>query len=96
MQVRELPRGGQYSYKGNVINVPADIQPTINCLPRPMDENFTVAIQLKKKLSYKKTKKQTDFKENVRPLRVLTALHCLVNTSEFYKRSSKAVNNSWF
>ena len=78
MQIRELPRGGQYSLKGNVINVPVDIQPTINCLPRPMDENFTVAIQLKKKLSYKKV----DFKENVRPLRVLTALHWLMNNIE--------------
>ena len=29
MQIRELPRGGQYSLKGNVINVPVDIQPTI-------------------------------------------------------------------
>ena len=48
MQIRELPRGGQYSLKGNVINVPVDIQPTINCLPMPMDENFIVAIQLKK------------------------------------------------
>ena len=55
MQIRELPRGGQYSLKGNVINVPVDIQPTINCLPRPMDENFTVATQLKKKLAYKKS-----------------------------------------
>ena len=81
MQIRELPRGGQYSLKGNVINVPVDIQPTINCLPRPMDENFTVAIQLKKKLSYKKV----DFKENVRPLRVLTALHWLMNNSELYR-----------
>ena len=27
MQIRELPRGGQYSLKGNVINVPVDIQP---------------------------------------------------------------------
>ena len=25
MQIRELPRGGQYSLKGNVINVPVDI-----------------------------------------------------------------------
>ena len=66
MQIRELPRGGQYSLKGNVINVPVDIQPTVSCLPRPMDENFTIAVQLKKKLSYKKV----DFKENVRPLRV--------------------------
>ena len=92
MQIRELPRGGQYSLKGNVINVPVDIQPTINCLPRPMDENFTVAIQLKKKLSYKKV----DFKENVRPLRVLSALHWLMNNSELYKKSGIVVDDSWF
>ena len=92
MQIRELPHGGQYSLKGNVINVPVDIQPTINSLPRPMDENFTVAIQLKKKLSYKKV----DFKENVRPLRVLSALHWLMNNSELYKKSGIVVDDNWF
>ena len=92
MQIRELPRGGQYSLKGNVINVPVDIQPTINSLPRPMDEHFTVAIQLKKKLSYKKV----DFKENVRPLRVLSDLHWLMSNSELYKRSGIVLNDSWF
>ena len=56
-----------------------------------MDENFTVAIQLKKKLSFK----TVDFKENVRPLRVLTALHWLVNNSESYKNSGIAVNDNW-
>ena len=92
MQIRELPRGGQYSVKGNVINVPVDIQPTINCLPRPMDENFKVAIQLKKKLSYKKV----DFKENVRPLRVLSALHWLMNNSELYKKLGIVVDITGF
>ena len=92
MQIRELPRGGQYSLKGNVINVPVDIQPTVSCLPRPMDENFTIAVQLKKKLSYKKV----DFKENVRPLRVLTALHWLVNKSELYKRAGVEIDADWF
>ena len=92
MQIRELPRGGQYSLKGNVINVPVDIQPTVSCLPRPMDENFTIAVQLKKKLSYKKV----DFKENVRPLRVLTALHWLVNKSELYKKAGVEIDVDWF
>ena len=92
MQIRELPRGGQYSLKGNVINVPVNIQPTVSCLPRPMDENFTIAVQLKKKLSYKKV----DFKENVGPLRVLTALHWLVNKSELYKRSGVEIDVNWF
>ena len=49
MQRRELPLGGQYSLKGNV-----NIQPTVNGLPRPIDEKFTVAVQLKKKLAYQK------------------------------------------
>ena len=62
MQIRELPRGGQYSRKGNVINLPVDIQPTTNSLPRPMDGNFTVAIQLKRNFHLKKliSKKMSD------------------------------------
>ena len=89
MQIRELPRGVQYCLKGNVIYVPVDVQPTLSCLPRPMDENFTIAVQLKKKLSYKKV----DFKENVRPL---IALHWLVNKSELYKRSGVEIDANWF
>ena len=64
----------------------------MSCLPRPMDENFTIAVQLKKKLSYK----NVDFKENVRPLRVLTALHWLFNKSELYKRSRVKIDVNWF
>ena len=59
MQIRELPLDGQYQ-NVIVINVPLDIPPG-SCLPRPMDESFTITIQLKKKLSYKKV----DFKENL-------------------------------
>ena len=70
MQIRELPRGGQYSLKGNIINMPVDIQPIVSCLPRPMDENFAITVQFKKKLSYKKV----DFKEKVRPLRVFDCI----------------------
>ena len=85
MQISEFPRGGRYSVKGNVINVPVDIQPTINSHPRPMDESFTVVIQLKKKFSYKKD----DYKENFRALRVLSALHWLMKNSELYKNLAK-------
>ena len=37
-----------------------------------------------------------DFKENVRPLRVLTALHWLVNKSGLYKRSGVEIDVNWF
>ena len=49
MQMQELPRGRQLSVKGNVVNVPVDIQPVVNALPRPFDKNITVAVKLKKK-----------------------------------------------
>ena len=53
MQIRELPRGRQLSVKGNVVNVPVDIQPVVEALPRPFNENVTVAVKLKKKMSFK-------------------------------------------
>ena len=34
MQIRALNSGGQFSLKGSVVNVPADIEPTIRALPR--------------------------------------------------------------
>ena len=91
MQVRELPRGRQYSVKGNVVNVPVDIQPVVNALPRPFDENVTVAVKLKKKLSYK----SCAFTENVRPLRVLVALHWLKRNSILYKNTEVTIDENW-
>ncbi|XP_062602755.1 E3 ubiquitin-protein ligase BRE1A-like [Saccostrea cucullata] len=92
MQIRELPRGGQYSVRGNIVNVPVDIQPTVNSLPRKLDENVTVPVKLKKKLSYQKC----DYHENVRPTKVLIALHWLMNNSDFYKNANINVDENWF
>ncbi|XP_061178430.1 uncharacterized protein LOC133187077 [Saccostrea echinata] len=92
MQIRELPRGGQYSVRGNIVNVPVDIQPTVNSLPRKLDENVTVPVKLKKKLSYQKC----DYHENVRPTKVLMALHWLMNNSDFYKNANINVDDNWF
>ncbi|XP_060561861.1 uncharacterized protein LOC132721554 [Ruditapes philippinarum] len=91
MQIRELPRGRQYSVKGNVVNVPVDIQPVVNELPRPFDENITVAVKLKKKLSYK----SCVFSENVRPFHVLVALHWLKRNSDLYKHSAVTIDEEW-
>ena len=48
MQLRELPRGRQYSFKDNVENVPVQIQPVVDALPRSFNENVTVPVKLKK------------------------------------------------
>ena len=47
MQVRELPSGGQLSIHGNVVNVPADVNSTVNVLPRLINESQTIPIKLK-------------------------------------------------
>ena len=79
MQIRQLPSGGQFSVKGNVVNVPVDIQPTIQSLPRNIDESGTIAV----------------YSENVRPLAVICALHYLVRNSELYKSAGIHVDEKW-
>ncbi|XP_033725385.1 uncharacterized protein LOC117315345 [Pecten maximus] len=91
MQIRELPRGGQLSAKGNVVNVPVDIQPTVNALPRQIDEHVTIAVKLKKRLSHK----SACFTENVRPNAVMNALEWLMENSEMYKNAGININTSW-
>ena len=47
MEIRQLPRGDQLSVKGNIINVPCDVQYTIDTLPRNMAQSDTVQVILK-------------------------------------------------
>ncbi|VDI21056.1 Hypothetical predicted protein [Mytilus galloprovincialis] len=92
MQIRQLPRGGQLSVKGNVVNVPVEVQPTINSLPHTLREKSgTISVKLKKKLEFKKC----DFSENVRPFAVICALHYLMRTSDLYKSSGIEINEDW-
>ena len=67
MQIRELPRGGQLSIHGNIVNVPSDVNLTVHCLSRSLSESQTIPIKLKRRLSYKH---HYQF-QNVRPQRVL-------------------------
>ncbi|XP_062615938.1 uncharacterized protein LOC134277623 [Saccostrea cucullata] len=91
MQLRELPRGRQLSIKGNVVNVPVDIQPTVNSLPRQFNNDITVPVRLKKRLSYK----TCDFVENVRPQHVIIALHWLMRNSQMYKDANIHLDDEW-
>jgi len=47
----ELPRGGQLSIHGNVVDVPADVNSVVNTLPKPINESQTIPIKLKSKLN---------------------------------------------
>jgi hypothetical protein len=45
------------------VNVPVDVQPTIDALPRTLDQSGTISVKLKKNLIFK----SCDFRENIRP-----------------------------
>ena len=47
MQIHELPRGGQFKIHGNVVNVPADVNSTVNVLPRSLNELTNYSSQTK-------------------------------------------------
>ena len=91
MQIRELPRGGQLSIHGNIVNVPSDVNLTVHCLPRPIGESQTIPIKLKRRLGYKR---HYQF-QNVRPKKVLDAAKYLVDTSELFKTEGIKVQNAW-
>ena len=42
----ELPRGGQSSIYGNVVNVPADVNSVVNTLPKPINESQIIRYKI--------------------------------------------------
>jgi len=38
MNILALPRGKQHGINGSIVNVPSDIEYTLNSLPRPINE----------------------------------------------------------
>ena len=44
----QAPRGNQFKIKGNVLNVPAEVNNTVNMLPRLPQESGTIKVQLKR------------------------------------------------
>ena len=91
MQIRELPRGGQLSIHGNVVNVPADVNSTVNLLPRSVSESETIPVKLKRRLDYKH---HYQF-QSIRPKKVLQAVEYLVRTSKLFQDEGIQINDGW-
>ena len=91
MHIQILPSGGQRSLKGNVINVPADINETIFMLPRHINDQGTVTVKLKRRLCYRAVYQDS----NVRPVKVLEALKYLKLNSTYYQQSPIQVSETW-
>ena len=84
MNVRECPVGGQKAIYGSICHVPVDVAPTISSLPRNMQETDTISVKIKCKHSYK----HHVLAENIRPRKVLEALHYLLQNSTMFQNEN--------
>ena len=88
MQIRELPRGGQNSMKGNIVNVPSDVNSTVRLLPRNMDATETLPLKLKRSKNFK----SYILFENIRPQKVIDAIKWLVSNSLIFQNEGIQVD----
>ena len=63
------------------MNVPADVNNTVNMLPRLPQETGTIKVQLKRRLQYK----SSALSLNVRPHKILQASNWLATNSVLYR-----------
>ena len=91
MQIRELGVDKQYGIKGNVVNVPIDIDNTVKLLPRNFDKTETIQILLKRMIQHK----STYIKEYIRPHKVKTAAKYIVQQPLYVEEGIK-LSDEWF
>ena len=80
-KLMQAPRGNQLKIKGNVVNVPADVNNTVNVLPWLPEESGTIKVQLKRQLQYK----SSALSLNVKPYKILQAANWLASSSNLYR-----------
>ena len=79
MAIRSLGKGRQLGLHGLVVNVPIDVDTTINHLPRTFEQSQTIQLQLYRKMCYKKPYMY----ETIRPHSVLMAAKYLIGRDLF-------------
>ena len=89
MKLVKLPRGKQKGIRGAAVNVPADLGPACNLLPRLPADAHIVSLKLKRKLEYK----QAYLHNTICPEKVITALHHLKNNNPLY--GDIEINEDW-
>ena len=80
MKLIKLPRGKQKCIKGAAVNVPADLRPACNLLPRIPADAHIISLKLKRKLEYK----QAYLHDTIQPEKVLIVLHYLKDHNPLY------------
>ena len=90
-KIFQAPRGGQLKITCRIVNIPADVNSTVNVLLRLPYETGTIKIQLKRRLQYK----SSALSLNIRPHKVMQAAAWLVNTSSLYEGQRITIDQNW-
>ena len=91
MKIASAPVGGQKKIKGNVVNVPADVTTTITSLPRVNDDNFTIQVNLKRRLKYT----HSVMSQIIRPAKVREAAKYLTDHSTLVRNLGIVYDHNW-
>ena len=90
MMLRPLGWDGQYGLKGNIVNVPIDVNETEKILPRQISSCSVLHLALMRKLEYK----HPYIFETVRPDKVYSACKYLI-TTPVYKEEGITLSEEW-
>ena len=89
MKLVKLPRGKQKGIKGAAVNVPADLGPACNLLPRIPADAHIISLKLKRKLQYK----QGYLHDTIQPENILIPLQYLKAHNPLY--ADIEINENW-
>ena len=80
MKIISLPTGRQRAVHGAVVNVPPSLKNVVEQLPRLPSETGIIPVKLKRRLIYK----GHILYQNIRPQKIMEALHWLVENNQYY------------
>ena len=83
------PSGGQKALKGNVVNVPADFDQSVNLLPRTVDDTEMIHVEFKRKQEYR----HSYLKQLIHPELVIKSLQYLCEQPLFKEKNIKILED---
>ena len=90
MVIRTLGFCKQFGLKGNLVNVPMNVDTNVSILPRSFSDTYTIQLKLMRQMK----NKNAFMYETIRPKVVHTAVKYLVE-QELYKDEGIVISNDW-
>ena len=91
MKLLALPRGKQRSVHGCVVNIPVEPEQSVSILPRVPSSSSMITVKLKRKLQYR----GHVFSQNIRPHKIIEALHYLKFVLKNPLYDDVVINQNW-